>query len=238
MRFLFQVLRFLWLPLVEIDENVFQGLTALQQLLVNLCGLVEPPPLNHVRSTIKILNMRQNNIQHIPNGYYNGCQELKVLGVSYNIMASFPNLSPVARTITNINMNYNKIVSIDSLHDTYFPSLHSLYLSNNHISAINGSFLKNMPCLQFIQLAYNHLELIPDIRVMIYDHFKKSVFVRVTENHWNCAATMSWIRHGVDHGDHFSFDINKVTLLLFDNFHMRCHSPNRTKGLSFWDISK
>ena len=150
MWFLLQVLRLLRLPLVEIDENVFQGLTALQQLLVNLCGLVEPPPLNHVRSTINILNMRQNNIQYIPNGYLDGCKELEVLGVSYNIMTSIPNLSPVARTITSIYMNYNKIYPIDSLHDTYFPSLVSLYLSNNHISGINGSLLKNMPSLQFI----------------------------------------------------------------------------------------
>ena len=232
------MLRLLRLPLVEIDVNVFHGLTALQELLVNFCGLVEPPPLNHVRSTIKILNMRQNNIQYIPNGYLDGCKELKVLGVSYNIMTSIPNLSPVARTITSIYMNYNKIYSIDSLHDTYFPSLVSLYLSNNHISGINGSVLKNMPSLQFIQLAYNHLEQMLDIRVILYDHFKQSVSVMLTGNHWNCAANMSWIWQGVDHGDHFSFDINNVTLALFDNFRMRCHSPNRTRGLSFWDISK
>ena len=232
------MLLLLRLPLVEIDVNVFQGLTALQELLANFCGLVEPPHLNHVRSTIKIQIMRQNNIQYIPNGYLDGCKELKVLGVSYNIMTSIPNLSPVARTITSIYMNYNKIYSIDSLHDTYFPSLVSLYLSNNHISAINGSLLKNMPSLQFIQLAYNHLEQMLDIRVILYDHFKQSVSVMLTGNHWNCAANMSCIWQGVDHGDHFSFDINNVTLALFDNFRMRCHSPNRTRGLSFWDISK
>ena len=73
---------------------------------------------------------------------------------------------------------------------------------------------------------------------MLFDRFEQSLSVSVQDNHWNCATDMFWIWDGVDHVDHLSFDINNVTLRLFDDYRMRCRSPNHTTGLSFWDISK
>ena len=233
-----QVLKILLLPLLAIDENVFQGLNDLRELWIEFCGLVELPPLKHIRNTIRILSIAHNNIQDIPNMYLEGCRELNVLGASYNLLTSIPNLSAIAHTVTNIYIKYNTIVSTRSLHHIYFPFLHSLYLSHNYIHAINGSFLKNMPSLFFLSLEYNHLVHIPDIRVMLYDRFGQSLSVNVKDNHWNCATDMFWIWDGVDHEDHLSFDINNVTLRLFDDYRMICHSPNHTTGLSFWDISK
>ena len=130
------------LPIAEIDRNVFQGLNALQDLWITSCGLREPPPLNHIKSTIKLLSLYQNDIQYIPNRYFEGCTELDELNVYHNKMTSILNFSTAARTIKYIYMSYNNIISMESLKYTYFPSLHSLYLSHNYISSISWSFLK------------------------------------------------------------------------------------------------
>ena len=236
--FVLQVLKLKRLPFVEIDNNVFQGMKALNELWVTSCGLVAPPPLNHIRNTIRYLSIGQNNIQCIPNGYFEGCTELKIIAASYNIMTSVPNVDAVADTITYIFMNYNKIISMESLNDTYFPRLCALHLGHNYISAISGSFLKNMPSLYMLILNNNHLLQIPDLRVMLHNRFKQPLSVQFESNQWNCGANLLWIWDGVDHKDNFSFDINNITLLLLDVFRMRCHSPNHTRGLSFWDISK
>ena len=182
--------------------------------------------------------MHQNNIEYIQNGYFEDCIELNVLSVSYNIMTSVPNFSGVSHTITDIYMDYNKISSTESLHDTYFPFLRSLYVGHNHISVMAWSFLDNMPALYFISLENNYLMHIPDIRVMLSDRFLQPLNMHLKGNHWNCAANMVWIWDGVDHMEYFSFDINNTTLRLFDTFRMRCYSPNHTRGLSFWDLSK
>ena len=226
------------LPLAEIDRNVFQGLNALQDLWITSCGLREPPPLNHIRSTIKLLNLYQNDIQYIPNRYFEGCTELDVLNVNHDKMTSIPNISTAARTIKYIYMSYNNIISLESLKYTYFPSLHSLYLSHNYISSISWSFLKNMPHLYIITLKYNRLVQIPDIRVMLYDRYKQPLLILLEDDHWSCDANILWIWDGVDHEDYFGYDINNTTLQLIDVFRMKCHSPNHTRGLSFWDISK
>ena len=226
------------LPLTEIITNVFQGLNALHDLWITSCSLREPPPLNHIRSTIQLLNIYKNDIQYIPNRYFEGCKELNVLSVSYNKMTSIPNISAVARTIKHIYMTYNDIISVESLKYAYFPSLHSLYLSHNYISSISWSFLKNMPHLYIITLEYNRLVQIPDIRVMLYDRYKQPLPILLEANHWNCSANILWIWDGVDHENYFSYDINKITLRLIDAFRMRCHGPTHTRGLSFWDISE
>ena len=90
-----------------------------------------------------------------------------------------------------------------------------------------------MPSLYTISLEYNHLEQIPDIPFLLYDRFKKTLSVQLEGNYSNCAANMSRIWDGVDHEEYFSYDIDNITLHLVDVFRMRCHSPYRSRGLSF-----
>ena len=226
------------LPLVGIDKNVFQGLNALQQLRVIRCGLVNPPPLNHIRSTITSLTMSQNAILYIPNGYFEGCIKLEILGLSYNMMTNFPNLSAVASTLTDIYMSYNQIISLKSPSEIYFPFLNTLHLDHNNISAINGYILENMPSLVILKLEYNHLVQIPDFRLNLYHRFKRPLVVSLEGNPWNCGVNILWIWNGIDYKMYFRFNINNITLRLLDVFRMKCHSPSHMKGLSFWDISK
>lgn len=80
---------------------------------------------------------------------------LTLLDLSHNLLCTLPPMTSLTRLLT-LHLDYNRLLSLDSLHLTVLSSLQTLTVSNNQITCVNAlTVLKN---LTMCDLSYNDLQ--------------------------------------------------------------------------------
>ncbi|XP_076644186.1 lumican-like [Halictus rubicundus] len=119
-----------------IPDNLFNGLTNLQQLL-----------------------LRKNSITEIPN--LNNFHRLYKLSLSYNDIETVSNV--MSNTLRILNLQNNKISEIIDSSFTYLPMLQVLDLSNNKLEYLAPGWAHSLQNLEQLNLKFNMFAKITDI---------------------------------------------------------------------------
>ena len=67
------------MAITDCNEMAFAGIHDLRTLSLFQTELISMPPLNPIKSTLKILNLNSNHISFVPSGYFQGFKQLQKL---------------------------------------------------------------------------------------------------------------------------------------------------------------
>lgn len=132
----------------ELMEQI-GGLTALQTLNLNECGLSNISALGNL-TELTSLDLSDNSISDL--SALRGCQKLSVLLVASNALVDLNALSGMT-TLTELDISGNRVTSLEPL--AACTGMLTLRANSNGLSAIG--VLQNMPELQIFQASNNSI---------------------------------------------------------------------------------
>ena len=132
----------------ELMEQI-GGLTALQTLNLNECGLSNISALGNL-TELTSLDLSNNSISDL--SALRGCQKLSVLLVASNALVDLNALSGMT-TLTELDISGNRVTSLEPL--AACTGMLTLRVNSNGLSAIG--VLQNMPELQIFQASNNSI---------------------------------------------------------------------------------
>jgi Leucine-rich repeat (LRR) protein len=91
----------------QIPAVYFIGLTNLNSLGINYCGLTSMPDLSSSHNQLSVLSMINNRISTIPNNYFSGMTALQTLDISKNDLSTIPNTFSGLVSLKCIDFSYN-----------------------------------------------------------------------------------------------------------------------------------
>ncbi|CAH1237758.1 LRFN1 [Branchiostoma lanceolatum] len=170
-----------------------------------------PPDLP---STIKLLSVTRNNLNHLPENAFTHLQKLEELRLPHNKIAriatgAFNGL----RNLKELALDYNEIRVLrrDTLRG--LPGLRNLYLEHNAIARVDGDTFVDMPHLEGVYLGHNLLTGFPwsaasrmrslqslnlrfnrisVLRRRDVGHLLEKVLVHLHGNPWHCNCEIHW----------------------------------------------
>ncbi|XP_030753584.1 protein artichoke isoform X2 [Sitophilus oryzae] len=174
--------------LIHLGTYVFRDTSDLRDLNLgnNRLELINPE-LFHSITHLKRLNLTQNLINEILPGTMDKNNELQMIDVSSNKLVRLPSAFMGLKNLRILNINYNRLNSIDPEILGSLPSLRALKLAHNfikelkehvfhklqHLSNIDleeneleyieSNFVKNLPVLKQIKLCKNKIKNIPEM---------------------------------------------------------------------------
>ena len=175
-----------------INDDAFDGLSSLILLILINCKLRQMPPVNTVKDTLQLLNVRGNAITEIPQRYFEDFTSLKQLFISNNKLMEIPDVSPARCTLQGVKLSFNNITSIpSSLFDHIYPFLTSVWLSRNKIKTIPTGLLSAWPKIQVFGIDRNKLNRIDKY---LFDDGNGTSYVEIhlLHNPWRCDSALSW----------------------------------------------
>ena len=145
---------------MDLSEDYISKLPALKHLNLayNKVSAITGP-VNITLSHLVTLNLENNKIKQIPNGFFDAIPALKVLKLKRNNLTSLQILSNLSY-IKVINLDYNKLTSFPTFSETTLQNVEKLYVSNNLITnpiTINSLYGSNNPQFNVTSLRYLYL---------------------------------------------------------------------------------
>ena len=148
---------------IPVDE--IQPDTQLVSLQSNYISSV---PIIHVCSNIRSLNLAGNGISHLANGAFRKCANLRVLCLTGNAIRRITSeLFMGLGRLQRLFLDKNELELIESnLFYRYLPSLETLDLSNNKITALDPNAVNDLRNLISLDLSGNKLTSIETIHFL------------------------------------------------------------------------
>ena len=146
--------------LQSVDSDAFTNLSALQDLMLINGSLTQPPPLQCIRKTLILLDLRSNYIAHIDKLYFAGCMKLATLSLERNLLSSMPDISYVVQTLTILNLSRNKLSGTYLYFTVIFPRLQTIYLDFNYLTGFCMQQITYLPFVGLISLNGNNITLV------------------------------------------------------------------------------
>ena len=198
----------------------------LRKLVLTANHLIIPPPLTFIRTSLKYLDMSQNNLTYIPKLYFYDCFELTVIFLRNNKLSTIPNLEFVAESIRAIHLNANHIADVTALYDNKYPRLRILLLNENNIREFCLPSRVFTPFLQLLALHDNKL-----LTIQMPKGFSNTT-LDIRDNPWHCDQSLSWIRQCLL--TDYAVKCPRSIQLDF----LTCDSPPNLQGISPLDVGK
>ena len=163
--FYVQEIKIIGMPVHSFEEEAFYGLSNLQSLCMMLCEITEMPPLNPVKSILKILRVAHNQITFIPEDYFFAFPKLISLDLAYNSLTSVSQLHPLSATLQMLDLGSNRLQYFPtSFHNTTYTTLSILILRKNKLKECRLDMLNNFPGLNLFDLIENSISFVNDLR--------------------------------------------------------------------------
>ena len=155
---------------------------------MSICQLSVPPPIAPIKRTLHRLDLQRNNITHLPEDYFTGCQVLYTLQLSCNQLTAVPDVQILNTTLRNLLLTNNMITHIESLFFVPMIMLNTLDLARNLLTGIefNNAI---WPSIRSICLDNNHLTFIKTANLKV----SGNVVVTVRGNPWHCDIKLCWM---------------------------------------------
>uniref|UniRef100_A0A182T5Q3 LRRCT domain-containing protein n=1 Tax=Anopheles maculatus TaxID=74869 RepID=A0A182T5Q3_9DIPT len=162
--------------LLQLPEGAFEGLLALKKLSVNTRnyewgpGKVLELQAGSMRGLkeLQSLDLSDNNIRALPDGFLCPLTGLKVLNLTNNRFRSAEALGLAEKTCAGgselqaLNLAYNELRAVPTGWGvSKLRRLQHLNLEFNNISEVHGDALAGLGSLRTLNLSYNHLETLP-----------------------------------------------------------------------------
>ena len=155
---------------------------------MTMCQLSAPPPIAPIRSTLRRLDLAENDMSYIPEDNFTGCHVLDTIELSSNQITSVPDVRILNATLTHFILRNNLITHVESLYFVPMIMLKTIDLSENLLTKIefNNTI---WPSITFIIMDNNHFTFIKiaDLRA-----FGK-VVITVSGNPWHCDMELCWL---------------------------------------------
>ena len=155
---------------------------------MSICQLSVPPPIAPIKRTLHRLDLQRNNISHIPEDYFTGCQVLYTVQLSSNRFTAVPDVQILNATLRNLMLTNNMITHIESLFFVPMMMLNTLDLSRNLLTGIEFNSVL-WPSIRSIGLDMNHLTFIRIANLKV----SGDVVVTVRGNPWHCDMELCWM---------------------------------------------
>ena len=150
------------MAITDCNEMAFAGIHDLRTLTLFHTELIYMPPLNPIKSTLKILNLNSNRISFVPSGYFQGFKQLQKLFFTENTFRVVPDISALHNTIVVLILSMNSIHSINGwLNEAIYLQLSELYLDHNVIREFDPNMLSYWPNLNLLNLDGNRIVQLP-----------------------------------------------------------------------------
>ena len=120
--------------ILSMHEDTWWGLEGLRRLILPNNMLNVTPPLTHIASTLRELDLSHNEINVVYKDYFQNCTSMRRLLFDYNYLYFLPDLSHVRNSLLSFRFSNNLIVWADPIFDNIFPVLDYFDITNNHIS--------------------------------------------------------------------------------------------------------
>ncbi|XP_035224084.1 protein toll-like isoform X2 [Stegodyphus dumicola] len=118
---------------------------------------------NNITNLIRILNLRNNSIQLLPENVFINFHNLKELDLSQNKLNSITEtLFGTLHALKILDLSFNSIGNISKDALKGFPNLETFNLSNNELNSINNSLFQFSPRLKSIDLSFNNIKHLPE----------------------------------------------------------------------------
>ena len=218
----FQGLSMKNLNLSFISEHALRGLPELHAMQLISCGLKELHELQHVKTTLKILRIVDDNLSSIPNDAMRDFDQLRYVSFFNNSLEFIP---IICNTLNELRMDHNKIEQVVDIIVEPGSRLEVLTLGNNRISFISFTFLQNLPFLHTLALHNNQLHTLPNPDTFAHQS-TIPLGLLVGGNPWICNASMVWLLDVTPKGDRFRFKSFYVQTV----GGMVCHGPPEMNG--------
>ena len=148
------------------------------------CPVIEP-----IKATLRELWLDENVIAKIPDNYFRDFSQLSTISLAGNNLTSLPNLFWIEKSLKNIVISNNQIQSLEAiLGGGLYDELVYVDVSNNIISYLNISFLRNCPKLDRILINGNRLTSIGDYRAYL-----SIEALALDSNPWHCDLKLAWM---------------------------------------------
>ena len=212
----------------------------LVQLVIRYSRLENPVPLAHIKHTLEVLYLTNGNIHYIPKAYFRGCRNLRRVVLSRNRLASLPDLGYISDKIYLLEAWGNNFDNMNVLYNVTFPRLHSLYLSDNHVSSFDVTSLLSMPFLGVLHLSGNNITHLQNPENFI---ISKRFNLELGKNPWYCGKDLSWMLQW-ESIEYFPPPPDVMAWAIFKNFYIcdmedvECYTPDNLQGMKLWNISK
>eukprot|EP00058_Branchiostoma_floridae_P003420 XP_002588908.1 hypothetical protein BRAFLDRAFT_89096 [Branchiostoma floridae] len=170
-----------------------------------------PPDLP---STIKLLSVTRNNLNHLPENAFTHLQKLEELRLPHNKIArlavgTFNGL----RNLKELALDYNELRVLQRDQLRGLPNLRNLYLEHNAIASVEPDTFVDMPYLEGIYLGHNLLSEFPwdaasrikslqslnlrfnrisVLRRRDVGHLLETILVHLHGNPWHCNCEIHW----------------------------------------------
>ena len=163
-KFCLQTITILGKPIHGFHSGAFLGLRVLKTLGLISCHIRDMPPLDPVKHTLEILNLRMNELVYIEANYFLGFSRLEILHFSHNCFLAIPNITPLAGILFRFNIERNSVATLKPvLLNASFTKLRYLYVAHNKVSELTPMMIRQWPRLGLLEIENNLLETLGDL---------------------------------------------------------------------------
>ena len=112
-------------------------------------------------SRLTTLDLTENNIGALPEGFFSNLTSLETFNISYNSLTVIGDNMPNCPALTTMQLSYNKLAQLPATLGT-LNALEYLYVRQNKLSGAALSTLGDLPRLKVLDLSANLLTSIPN----------------------------------------------------------------------------
>ena len=99
--------------------------------------MTKAPPIHPLSHTLRVLNLKANNITHIPSEYFRGFERLEKINLGWNRLTSLPEMHYLNATLIELQLRHNQVADITPLYFVPMVTLRLLMLNYNSIKYIS-----------------------------------------------------------------------------------------------------
>lgn len=168
---------------------------------------------------LEIIDLSYNEIQNINSEWFKNTNKITHLILAYNGIKAlnanvFQNLKHITTlpklALLNIDLEHNKIKTIDPKAFNGLVELKNLHLNNNDIESLDENTFSTLNHLGAIHLEFNKFECISGK----FDFLGKFSRIYLSNNPWNCTCIKELKKWSNNHGETIAFTPEHVKCLL------------------------
>ena len=153
------------MPITAFDEYAFYGPIDLRYLRMTHCQILQMPPLNPVKRTLRSIVLANNKITTIPMLYFYGFGRLNYLDLSHNSLTSISQLYALSATLETLFLDTNRLKNFPAtFNNTVYTVLSELSMQDNELTKCRKDVLHLFPSLKKLNIMANSISHVEDLR--------------------------------------------------------------------------
>ena len=198
------------------EYGALLGLMNLKKLILIKCKLNYMPNVyEKSKKAVKVLNLRNNDINYINESYFTGFTNLTHLYLDENLIKSVPIITPLTKLIL-FGIASNVLEDMSVLYTISLPHLKEIHLNNNNITSLSLKIIDNYPNLYAVDLQHNCISYIQPLDLPEKKPGKRP-FLRLYGNPWDCGRPLQWWTRAQEY-------------VRLDHIHWTCADPAHLHG--------